>query len=211
MRTWRCAAAVAGLAAAAAGCVRPASFSNDQVKSAASVVWLGLDYSRVQMIGTNAFNEPGKIFPGFVDEWNRLFLREQLENLTRKLQKPVQVDTASVEALNREAKAADRIRVEDGDMRAHVETPLLTEAQIADAVKAYAPQAKTGVGLVFIVERLVKVRQGGPDRGVGCVWRVFFDLESRKVLSCVRGCHGATGFGFRNYWFHVVKQALREM
>ena len=199
---------VAGLAAAV-GCVRPAALTNDQVKGAESVVWLGLDYSRVQMIGTNAFNEPDRIFPGFLDEWNRLFLREQLDTLSKKLQKPVQVDTASVEALNRAAQA-DRIRVEDGDLRAHVETPLLTEAQIADAVKAYAPAAKSGVGLVFIVERLVKIRQGA-DRGVGCVWRVFFDLESRKVLSCVRGCHGAAGFGFRNYWFNVIKLALREM
>jgi hypothetical protein len=204
------AAAVAVLAAAT-GCVRPAAVTNEKVKGAESVVWLGLDYSHVQMIGLDAFNEPDRIFPGFLDEWNRLFVKEQYENLVAKLKKPVTVETAVVDALNRATKADGRIRVEGGDVRAHVETPLLTEAQIADAVKAYAPPAKKGVGLVFIVERLVKVRQGGPDRGIGCVWRVFFDLESRKVLDCVRGCHNATGFGFRNYWFSVVKQALREM
>jgi len=206
----RRALAVACLAVLSACSSQTVILTHPRVQGAEAVVWLGLDYSGVQMIGLDAFNEPDRIFPGFLEDWNRLFLREKLETLSRKLQKPVTIDTGAVEARNRTA-GKGQILLEDGNLQRHVEAPRWSEAQVAGMVKGYDVATKRGVGLVFIVERMVKVRGARSDRSVGCVWRVFFDLESREILMCHRGCHDAAGFGFRNYWFNVVKEALQAM
>jgi hypothetical protein len=39
------------------------------------------------------------------------------------------------------------------------------------------------------------------------VYVVYFDVASREVLFTQRKVSNATGFGFRNYWFRVIKDA----
>ena len=62
-------------------------------------------------------------------------------------------------------------------------------------------ESKSGLGLVFIVDRLVK-----PARK-GAVYIVFFDVAKREVISADRVVHPAGGAGFRNHWFGVIKKA----
>jgi len=41
----------------------------------------------------------------------------------------------------------------------------------------------------------------------GAVYVVYFNIETREVLFTQRKVSNAVGFGFRNYWFRVVKDA----
>ena len=43
-----------------------------------SLVWCGLDYSKVKMIGTMDFREPDQIFPAMLDAWNNLYMQEMI-------------------------------------------------------------------------------------------------------------------------------------
>src|SRR6266496_5193011 len=74
-----------------------------------TVVWAGLDYSMVRMIGGNnfeyGFNVPDLIFPGMLEKWNQLFLDERVELVANALGKRVSVDIGGVTERNKAARA----------------------------------------------------------------------------------------------------------
>jgi hypothetical protein len=63
------------------------------------------------------------------------------------------------------------------------------------------------VAVVFIVDRLIKLDK----KGEGAVYVVAFDIGTREVLSSERVVGKAVGFGFRNYWFRVIKDAEKGL
>ena len=42
-----------------------------------TLIWAGLDYSIVRMVGPGEFNNSTAIFPGMLEAWNDLFLQER--------------------------------------------------------------------------------------------------------------------------------------
>ena len=44
-----------------------------------------------------------------------------------------------------------------------------------------------------------------------CLYSTLVDLATRAVIDSRRVCHPAGGFGFRNYWFAPVKEAVRTL
>lgn len=168
-----------------------------------SVVWVGIDYSLARFIGPNDFREPEAIFPGMVEAWNGLFVQERIVKLSEKLRRPVITDLQGIGEANRKANAKQVIPfggVEDVIDKSH-----LTAADLAAAVRGYSLTAKDGVGLVFIVDRLIKPSANG------AVHVVFFDVATREVLSSERRIGKAGGFGFRNFWFGVIKRVADEL
>jgi hypothetical protein len=81
----------------------------------------------------------------------------------------------------------------------------ITGQDIAAVVKGYELKCSKGLGLVFIMDRLVRAQQKG------CLYVVFFDISSRKVVYSERLCEKASGAGFRNYWFGPVKHAVSKL
>src|SRR6185503_3051682 len=67
-----------------------------------TLVWCGLDYSKVKMIGTADFLQPQQIFPGMIVSWNGLFMTEMLPQL-EKMAGGVRTDLKAVEAANQKA------------------------------------------------------------------------------------------------------------
>jgi len=61
--------------------------------------------------------------------------------------------------------------------------------------------------VVFIADRLVRMDK----KGEGAVYVVAFNLASRDVIFSERVVSRASGFGFRNYWFRVVKDAEKAL
>ena len=55
------------------------------------------------------------------------------------------------------------------------------------------------------MDRLVKARK------TACLYAVFFDIASRKVVYSERRCEKASGAGFRNYWFGPVKHVVKDL
>lgn len=163
-----------------------------------SVVWAGLDYSLVRMVGPNDFRNPATIIPDMFDKWNDLFLRERLGRLGDTLRKRVTPDTAGMKERNR--LVTDKQIIPSPGPDDAVEQTHITAEQIAAAVKAYQLESKEGLGLVFLVDRLCKAPQKG------AVHVVFFDVKTREVIASERSVRPAGGGGFRNYWFRVIKE-----
>lgn len=168
-----------------------------------ALIWCGLDYSRVKMIGSEGFNQPGEIFPGMLVAWNSLFMKEVLPDLEKKFPS-LGSDLSAVGAANDKANAK-QIDREDGTREEKVNLSHITEKDIASMVRSYKLKHEKGIGLVFIMDRLVKVQE------TGCLYVVFFDISSRKVLKSERVSEKAWGIGFRNYWFRPVKSAVKKV
>jgi len=167
------------------------------------LVWCGLDYSKVRMIGTADFRQPDRIFPDMLVAWNGLFMKEMLPEL-ESMAKSVGSDLKAVTDLNAKA-GPSQIERKDGTREEKVKPTHITEADIASAVRAYELKHDRGLGLVFIMDRLVKAQQ------TGCMHVVFFDIATRKVVLSERVCGEAGGMGFRNYWFRPVKETVRKL
>jgi hypothetical protein len=173
------------------------------LSSADAVVWAGLDYSLVRMVGPGDFQDPDAIFPGMLESWNSLYLAELLKKTEAAVGKPLKVDVAGVSARNRTATSKQIIAApgpEDGTVSTHIKAEDLTK--LARNIKL---ESKQGVGLIFVVDRLVKMEQKG------AVHIVFFDVASREILASQRKVYKAGGFGFRNYWFRVPKSAVADL
>lgn len=168
-----------------------------------ALIWCGLDYSRVKMIGSEGFNQPAEIFPGMLVAWNSLFMREVLPDLEKKFPS-VGSDMSAVGAANDKA-SIKQIEREDGTREEKVNLSHITEKDVASIVRSYKLKHEKGVGLVFIMDRLVKVQE------TECLYVVFFDIASRKVLRSERVSEKAWGIGFRNYWFRPVKSAVKKL
>jgi hypothetical protein len=167
-----------------------------------ALVWCGLDYSMVKMIGKDDFRQPYNIFPEMLVTWNWLFLKEFLPKLESKL--PIKSGGEFIYFLNEKANASQIIR-EDGTREEMVTPSHITEADIAKTVQSYDLKDNQGIGLVFIMDRLVRAQE------VGCLYIVFFDVSSRKVLYSERVIAKAGGAGFRNYWFNPIKIAADQV
>jgi hypothetical protein len=168
-----------------------------------TLIWCGLDYSKVKMIGTADFMHPEAIFPTMLNTWNGLFMTEMLPQL-EKMTSPVKTDLKAVEAANQKAGASQIVR-EDGTADEKVKPSDITDADIAAMVKSYDLKYKQGLGLVFIMDRLVKAQE------TGCLYVVYFDVASRKVVHSERVCAKAGGIGFRNFWFSPIKTAVKGL
>jgi hypothetical protein len=180
----------------------PAPDAKPLMKSG-TVIWAGLDYSMVRMIGPGDFRDPDAIFPAMLDTWNELFLRERIRKVQQALRKEVILDTAGIKQRNRLATPKQIVPNAGADDT--VEETHITEKEIADALRSYKLEHAEGLALAFIVDRLVK-----PSRQ-GAVYVVFFDARTREVLACERHVGPAAGAGFRNYWFRVIKSAESEL
>jgi hypothetical protein len=173
-----------------------------QAASSGPLIWCGLDYSKVKMIGTTDFRQPEQIFPRALAEWNGLFMKEMLPNL-EKMAKDVGTDLEAINELN-EKTSSKQVEVKDGTKAETVDQSEITAADIEKQVAGYKLTKKEGVGLVYIMDRLVKTHE------MGCMHVVFFDVASRKVLQSERLCEKAGGIGFRNYWFRPIKTVTEK-
>ena len=170
-----------------------------------TVVWAGLDFTMVRMIGPGQFTQPENIFPGMVTAWNDLFLQERLRSVEKQTGKRVVTDIAGVTEANKSANAKQIVASpgpEDTVKQTHI-----TDKDIAKAVKSYKLESKSGLGVVMVADRFVKVDK----KGRGAAYVVGFDIASRDVIFSQREIHNGTGFGFRNYWFRVFKDSERAL
>lgn len=163
-----------------------------------TAVWAGLDYSLARFVGPGDFSDPSAIFPGFLESWNELFLKERMDRAGKVLKKHLVADIGGVTEANKKAGARQIIAVGGPDDT--IEKTHIKREDIERAVRDYKLQSKEGLGLVFIVDRLVK------PEAKGAVYVVFFDVASRKVISTDRYVGRASGFGFRNFWFGAIKK-----
>jgi len=188
-----------------------------------TVVWAGLDYSMVRMIGGSNFEYdfkvPDLIFPGMLEKWNQLFLDERVELVANALGKRVSVDIGGVTERNKAATPKQVILTagpQDVIKESHI-----TQQDIAAEVRSYKMEKTNGLGLVFVVDRLVNLSPAADRPGIAtrsprssgaAVYVVFFDIATRKVISAKRELHFvSTGGNFRNFWFGPIKSTDKNL
>ncbi len=184
------------------------------LSSSDTVVWAGLDYSMVKMIGRAksesgfGFTERAKIFPAMPVKWNLLFLGERIEAVSKALGKNVEVDINAVTERNKTISTNQIILTKN--LRELVPQPNVTVTDIANTVREYSLQKTNGLGLVFVVDKLIESSFSSSfhNPNSGAVFVVLFDISSRKILYANREeFEIKSGASFQNFWFGPIKDA----
>ena len=177
--------------------------SSRDIVEAEEIHLYGIDYSRSQMIGILEGKGYDDIFPGFTAAWNSLLVKEQLDIIFKSLgKKDLAFDIDPTIAANASAPTEVIVRRggRDRDLAPHISNGLILET-----LEGYRLKEASGLGMVFIMDALVE------NKKQACLHTVFFDIETRLPHGSFFGCYEASGFGFRNYWFHPVKEAIQEI
>ncbi|HEU5397305.1 MAG TPA: hypothetical protein VFV81_09060 [Verrucomicrobiae bacterium] len=192
-----------------------------------TVVWTGVDYSLAQFIGPNDKTVPYNFIvpdalPDMYAQWNQLFLDERLDQVGRSLNKRVLIDLDGVTKDNQSVDAKKQIHLLPHVGR-ELDFPGIKRRDIDKEVASYKLKNQKGLGLVLIVDKLVRkysvsrsssLKPGAIDvtANGGAVYVVFFDLDTRRVISCERQVYDVTiGANFRNFWFGPIKDAGRSL
>jgi len=179
-----------------------------------AVVWVGLDYSMVKMIGREksdsgfGFTDRAKILSTMPAKWNMLFLGERIEAVSKALGKDIEVDISTVTERNKKLTTNQIVLTKN--IRELAPQPNVTIADIANTVQDYSLINTNGVGLVFIVDKLIESSFNPPfhNPNSGSVFVVLFDISTRKVLYANREeFEIKTGGNFQNFWFGPIKDA----
>lgn len=204
------------------------SFADDTaikqvLQSSDAVVWAGLDYSMVRMIeNSDTIKVPDLIFQNMPEKWNDLFIDERLEGVANSLGKSVFIDIAGVTERNKMLNTNQVIISPDFVTIKVINQSHIAKEDIAAAVQSYKMEHKSGVGLVFIVDRMVCFFVGKPSTFHGdsknfihyaeSVYVVFFDIATRKVISSKREVHYVeTSGSFSHFWFGPIKDTDTDL
>jgi hypothetical protein len=165
------------------------------------IVWLGLDFTHVRMVGplgTVDKNELIKLF----EDINMVVITERskynFEAALRKDEVPYNLEI--VTKLNSEIDPNKAIAYASQEEGAR-----LNEEAISVLIKQYNVENKEGIGLVFFIETLDKVREQGT------MWVTFFNLSDRNVLFTERMSGTAGGISFRNHWARTVYEVIDQI
>lgn len=192
---------------------------SEQLQSAPSVIWAGVDYSRARFFVPETFdNEEDMVFfnPGgglrdavrhygkpknawddLVKEWNQMLQYDMVEEMEKIIQRDVTPDLPT-EAGQTSGKKEPYFESQYESKN----NPLdLDETAIGEMVKKYRLKTKTGIALVFIYERASQLDKQG------CVWPTWFEASKKQVISTGRVCEKTGGQSFRNYWYKPMLTA----
>ena len=179
-----------------------ASLSN--VLDAERFLWVGVDYTQVQMVGED-FSEPDSIFPGHINQWNaRMASAEAMSALSDGLDKPVKAAVAHLEQLHA-ALGPDDHTLPFAGGEALTKRPLLSRDALGAAITAYDLPDEEAVGLSFIVEAMVKSNE------TLCLSATFFSLNERELLHATRYCETAHGMTFSTHWQAPLEAAVDSL
>lgn len=164
------------------------------------VTWLGLDYSGLKFIKSDETVTESELQDKYFPGWNDLILNEPKKYDIAKAtgRKEVAHDIDAVTAVNEKAKG--NFITTDKNAFEH-----LSNDKVKQMVKQYNLKGKSGLGLVFIVESMDKVREEAS------IWVTFINMETKEVLLSKPVTGKSGGFGFRNYWAASVNKILKDL
>jgi hypothetical protein len=193
----------------------------DRLSVDRQLVWAGIDIRALQLYVPERFADPAeKVFwgPGgglddFVgsfdtpedawkrlcSDWNTMFVNERVPDLETRLELRVLVSTPELCATVQ--RPADAWFLPEYEAAANPAT--FDAVQLQAAVNSWPVPAQEGLALMVVAERYAKAEDEG------CVWPVFFDIDSRQILHAERQCVAPRGIGFRNYWLNPVVDAIK--
>jgi hypothetical protein len=174
-------------------------FGDKKMAEPSTVVWYGLDFSAVKLIGSEGFSDPYDIKNRFFRAWNRLIVDEADKyNIKKTFRKTgLEYETTVVEERNKLPNENELVTENDYSLK---------EDDVKKIVKKYkSDKFKEGLGLVFVMESFNKRAQSGH------MWVTFFDIASGEVILTRRYSGDARGFGLRNYWAGSVYDVFEQL
>ena len=181
-----------------------AQTKTDIFTGSSDITWLGIDFTQTKFIGAaTQFKDAGEISSSefrdkYIPGWNQLFINEQKKYDVAKAVKRTEVKYAM--DVTEKANNAIKGNFFSDDANDYKK---LDEQKIANLVKNYDFQGKTGIGLLFFIDGMSKSK----DEASG--WVTFIDMKSKKVLSTEYKTGKAGGFGFKNYWAKAFLNILK--
>jgi len=170
-------------------------------QSKVKVVWLGVDFTQVQLIGPLGTVGADELVPLF-DQINGLIVDERDKfNFREALRKrDIPYDLGPVSELNSTIDPYSIIVPASSSF-----DRFLDPEQIAGLVKNYDTYGEDGIGLVFFMEYLDKNKESG------AMWLAFFRLSDQRLLLAERMKGEAGGMGFRNHWANCVYEVITQV
>ena len=175
--------------------------TKSDVFNSTDIVWYGLDFSEVKLVGSEGFTNPPEIKNRYFNSWNQLFVTERDKyNLQETFKKKnVEYNLDVVEERNKLPNVEELV----------INTSYtLDEAKIPDMLKEYSTKETEGIGLVFIMEAFNKTAEAAT------MFVVFFDITAKTPLLVKKMGAKPGGMGIRNYWagavFAVLEKSKKE-
>lgn len=175
----------------------------DLVKGDPDVVFLGLDFTQARFVGSYGFDNPYTIENHYLEEWNKLMLREfNKYNMYEALRVDYYHYTADFEhhiELNKRVNVKEVITNDPYRMDLDL---------VKKTVETYQIEKKNAIGVSLIVESFDK------NLGLASIWVTFIDLGTGEYLYAELIKGEASGIGFRNYWarsfYEVINKVKRD-
>ena len=179
--------------------VMPCMFlhAQNEIKSTPQIHWLGLDFTKVKMIGGIGFSDPENIANQLiVHEWNDLvFLEYHKYNIQEFLGGKKVIKHPAYMVDYHKSVTADNLVI-----RADYH---LTEQDIKEAVDKYNDLEKGEIYLSLIIESFNK-----PEEKAS-IWITFFNSNNEMIYTKEMAAK-PVGFGFRNYWAGSIYNCLKD-
>lgn len=175
-------------------------YTRADIFNTSELTWYGLDFSSIKLIGPDGFTDVTTIKEIYFAEINNLVrIEPEKYDLRKSFHKSkVTIDLNMVKERN---KTPDVTKL----VLDHFEEYAIDEDQVSKIVGSYKTEAKSGIGVVFIMEKFVKLEEAG------YMWVVFFDISTKNILLMENMTGKAGGFGWRNYWARTFFSVLKEI
>jgi hypothetical protein len=202
MKTFKIIAISAMLAALA-----PSLYSQtirDFFNNAADVIWLGIDFSHVRLVGEfTQFKDAGPIDPAEIRDryfpaWNSLILNESSKYDVKGMfmLNQMKTDVDMIQKLNAETQAQN--------LKAY-EAPQFSCDDMKKYVKSYNLTGKQGLGIAFVAEALNKTTD------IGSFYILVLNLSSKEILLCEKMTGKTSGIGIRNFWAGSIYNIIKDV
>lgn len=184
------------LSAILLGCISSFAQNPSQLEGIGEITFFGVDFSKVKVF---AAEETPSEFVNAFEGINNLFLTEAdkyIGLLERRLHRPI--DCVDIEPV------IDRLQDIDLESLKTLRTVRnFTDDEISQMVRDLPiGEDLSGTGLVILANCLDK------SAPAGHYVFVFFDIDTRDIISSWKMYGEARGFGLRNYWARSVYKAI---
>jgi hypothetical protein len=171
-----------------------------EIFTTTDIVFYGIDFSHVKLIGSAGFTDVPKIKDIYFESINNLMVNEKEKFCIGKFirKKSVEYDLTVVKAQNQLSDVNNLVSDNPDDRLT------LNENIVQQIVSGYKVGDRTGIGIVFIMESLDKAGEKAN------MFVTFFDIATNKVLITERITGKPGGIGFRNYWANSILNAMEK-
>lgn len=162
------------------------------------MVFYGLDFSEAKFLGGSGLTSPASMQDKYMPALNELMIdeRRRYDVANSYQKKNVEYYFDRVDDINA------NLMIDEHYVNEQIKE--LSDEQIAHAIKRLNDSKHSGLGLVYLIEKV------NHNNNLITVRIVFFDIESSQVLLVKRASGSMRGFSIRNYYAGGIRQIISD-